>query len=162
MQLIRREKGKQLNLLPAHQKSPVLLIAEDNDDEFALASGALSAIQTRLDIRRVPDGEACIAYLNGESPYTEMPFPDLLLLDINMPQMNGFGVMQRIDSDAHLRHLPVVIFSSSAEPEDVNGMYRMRCNSYVRKPMEFDEFQRVLNGIVQYWFSVVTLPAAVN
>jgi CheY-like chemotaxis protein len=139
-------------------RRPVLLIAEDNDDEFALASSALRSLDIRLDIRRVPDGVACMAYLNGESPYCGMPFPGLLLLDINMPRMDGFDVMASIAANNCLRHLPVVVLSSSLTDENVNEMYRLGCSSFVRKPATFDDFKCVLHNIVQYWFADVILP----
>jgi CheY-like chemotaxis protein len=138
----------------------VLLIAEDNDDDFAFMSLALSSASTPLDIRRVPDGQACMAYLDGDKTYSGMPFPDLLILDIDMPRMNGFDVMARIAADERLRHLRVAVFSSSSESEDVRRMYLAGCSSYVTKPMDSGDFRCSLHGIVHYWLSAVTLPEA--
>jgi chemotaxis family two-component system response regulator Rcp1 len=148
----------------AHFHTPrgpfVLLIAEDNDDDFAFMSLALNSASTTLDIRRVPDGQACMAYLDGDKPYSGMPSPDLLLLDIDMPRMNGFDVMARIAADERLRHLRVVVFSSSSEPEDARRMYLAGCSSYVIKPIDLGAFRHALHSIAHYWFSAVTVPIA--
>ena len=86
---------RQLSPHSASSKPPVLLIAEDNDDEFELVATALMSEPAHMEVRRVPDGQACMAYLDGQDAYSGMPFPDLLLLDINMPRMNGFDVMAK-------------------------------------------------------------------
>jgi CheY-like chemotaxis protein len=141
-------------------KQFVLLIAEDNDDDFTFISLAINSVLSHLEIRRVPDGQACMDYLNADGPYSGMPFPDLLLLDINMPRMDGFEVMSRIAADERLRHLPVVVLSSSSEPEGVQRMYQMRCSSYITKPVGFGDFRHAIGVLAQYWFSVATLPMA--
>lgn len=156
-----RETGPKLIRRPAPStRQFVVLVAEPNDDEFAVLTWALHSEQSLFKIQRVTDGQACMAYLNGEGTYAGMPLPDLLLLDIHMPRMDGFDVMARVSADARLHHLPVVVLSSSSAPQDIQRMYKLRCSSYVTKPADFEQLRYSLLNIVQYWFSAATLPLA--
>ena len=97
-------------------------------------------------------------FLNKEGKYKDAPTPDLILLDLNMPLMDGREVLERISKDEKLCHLPVVILTTSSEEQDILRMYKLRCSSYIVKPVDFDQFQRVVSEIGNYWFTVVVLP----
>jgi two-component system response regulator len=99
-----------------------------------------------------------MAFLRMEGQYANAPTPDLLLLDLNMPIMNGREVMAEMVADEKLQHMPVVILTTSSDEQDVLTMYRLRCSSYIVKPIDFDQFVRVVRSITDYWFTVVVLP----
>lgn len=90
---------------------------------------------------------------------TEEP-PHLIFLDINMPLMNGRGVLAEIVNDDGLRHIPIVVLSTSESGREVVEMHHLQCNSYVTKPIDFDDFQDMISKICNYWFSLVALPSS--
>src|SRR5690606_32568404 len=96
--------------------------------------------------------------LRKEGPYADVPTPDVILLDLNMPIMSGYEVLQQISEDPDLKCLPVVILTTSSDERDILRMYELRCSSYIVKPVDFIQFQRVINEFTGYWFSVVVLP----
>lgn len=135
-----------------------ILYAEDNFDDVELLRAALEHSPIEISLDHVENGVTCMEYLRKAASLPNAPMPDVLLLDLNMPVMDGFEVLQAIISDSSLCWLPVVVLTTSSAPEDVERMYRMRCSSYVRKPLELPAFVRAVNTIVEYWFGVVTLP----
>jgi two-component system, chemotaxis family, response regulator Rcp1 len=135
-----------------------VLVAEDNPDDFELTRLAFEQAGSPMRLDCVSNGVECLARLRREGRYAHSPVPDLLLLDINMPVMDGFQVMAEIARDGRLRHLPVVIFTTSDVPEDVLAMHQLRCSSYIKKPVDFEQFVRLARCISTYWCSVVELP----
>jgi two-component system response regulator len=131
-----------------------ILYAEDNLDDVELLRAVLERSPIPVCLEHVEDGVACMEYLRRSEP-----LPDLLLLDLNMPIMDGFEVMRAIVGDESLRSLPVVVLTTSSAPEDIARMYRMRCSSYVRKPLEMPTFVCAVKTMIDYWFSVVALPS---
>ena len=103
-----------------------------------------------------------MAFLRKQGEYASAPTPDMLLLDINMPRMGGREVLAEIVKDDSLKSLPVVVLSTSEEGEEILKMYKMRCNSYIVKPVDFDQFLKVIRSIGEYWFTVVVLPKVVS
>lgn len=99
-----------------------------------------------------------MAFLRREAPYTDAPRPDLILLDLNMPRMDGREVLAEIDKDEALSQIPVVVLTSSDADSDVLASYRLSCSSYIVKPVDFEQFSRVVRGIGDYWFTLVVLP----
>jgi CheY-like chemotaxis protein len=87
-----------------------------------------------------------------------VPAPDLILLDLNMPVMDGREVLAELVEDDRLNHLPVVILTTSADAQDVLEMYKLRCSSYATKPVDLDQFRGIIQGISEYWFTVVVRP----
>lgn len=103
-----------------------------------------------------------MAFLRKQGAYAEAPSTDLTLLDLNMPRMDGREVLTELVADERLAHLPVVILTTSAEEQEILGMYKCRCSSYIIKPVDFDKFVQVVRLISDYWFTVVVLPTNVN
>jgi len=101
-----------------------------------------------------------MAFLLREAPFEDAPCPDLILLDLNMPVMSGREVLGAIVADERLAHLPVVVLTTSNAPEDILGMYRLRCSAYITKPVSFQRFVEIVQGLMSYWFGVVSLPSA--
>lgn len=131
---------------------PVILLAEDNENDVELTKLGFQRAKLDVDLRHVSNGEECMAYLARE------PLPDVLLLDLNMPRMDGLEVLQEIGKDPKLAHLVVVVLTSSKADEDVMRAYKLRCSSYLVKPINFDAFAAMIQGFGAYWFGLATLP----
>jgi chemotaxis family two-component system response regulator Rcp1 len=138
-----------------------ILFAEDNDDDVELTRQGFKRAKLLVNLHRVKDGEECLTFLRKEGEYVNAPTPDLILLDLNMPKLGGREVLAEMARDEHLRSLPVVILTTSRQDEEVLKMYQMRCNSYIVKPVDFDQFLKVVRAIADYWFTVVVLPKMV-
>jgi two-component system, chemotaxis family, response regulator Rcp1 len=106
----------------------------------------------------VENGEKCLAFLRKQGEYQNARTPDLILLDLNMPIMNGRQVLAEMIKDDHLKGLPVVILTTSEQEQEILKMYNMRCSSYIVKPVDFEQFLKVVRGIAEYWFTIVVLP----
>ena len=144
---------------PAHSRLAVILIVEDNEDDVELMRISFSKSKLKVDLHHAGDGEECMAFLRKEGKFAGAPTPDLILLDLNMPRMDGREVLTAISRDQQFCHLPVVILTTSAEEGEILNMYKLRCSSYIIKPVDFAKFQRVVQAITDYWFEVVVLPS---
>lgn len=138
---------------------PFLLIVEDNPDDEALVLRALRKNHLEVRVHVASDGVEALDFLFG--PGTEPgALPDLVLLDLMMPRVDGFQVLERIRADPRTRTVPVVIFSSSNEPGDVERSYALGASSFVRKPVEFGEFAEAVRVIGEYWLRLNLVPTA--
>jgi chemotaxis family two-component system response regulator Rcp1 len=146
-----------MSTLSARGRPAEVLLVEDNDDDAELARIALGQATFAVKLHRVTNGEECMAFLRKEGVYTAAPVPDLILLDLNMPRMDGREVLHAIGADDALRHLPVVVLTTSAADEDVIVSYRLGCRSYIVKPPDFGSFAKAIRGLTDYWFSLVVL-----
>jgi chemotaxis family two-component system response regulator Rcp1 len=138
----------------------VILLAEDNDNDVELTRLGFQRAKFAVQLHHVSNGEECLAFLRKEGEYADAPTPDIILLDLNMPRMDGIEVMQEIANDARLAHLVVVVLTSSKADEDVLRSYKLRCNSYLVKPINFEDFAKMIQSLGEYWFTLVTLPPA--
>lgn len=136
----------------------IILMAEDNDADVRLAEEALSEGKISNKIYRVKDGLETMAFLRKQPPYGDVPRPDILLLDLNMPRMDGREVLTEIDKDESLRGLPVVVLTTSEAEKDIVKSYRLKASCYVTKPVDFEQFIEVVRSIENFWFTVVSLP----
>lgn len=148
-----------IDRLERHRRAEILLV-EDNDHDVVLTREGFKDTPLVLNLHRVENGEQCLAFLRKAGPYAEAPTPDLVLLDLNMPVMGGREVLDHIVHDEELRHIPVVILTTSSDEGDVLESYRLRCSSYVTKPVDFEQFLGVIKGLGDYWFSLVVTPPA--
>ena len=135
-----------------------VLLVEDNDNDVELTCQGFKRAKLLVNLHCVRDGEQCLAFLRKQGEYTGVPTPDLILLDLNMPKVNGREVLAEMMRDEKLKSLPVVVLSTSEEGEEILKMYQMRCSSYIVKPVDFDQFLKVVRAIADYWFTVVVLP----
>ena len=142
----------------APRRAAQILLVEDNEDDVYFTRRAFEAGSVAVNIHHVNNGEKCMAFLRRQSPYGEAPAPDLVLLDLNMPIMDGHDVLAAIVADDSLRHLPVIVLTTSSEAVDVQKMYRLRCNAYIAKPVDFDRFAEVVSKFLDFWFTVTVLP----
>ncbi len=145
------------NVLARGRPVEVLLV-EDNPDDVELMRIGFRRAKFAVNLHHVGNGEECMAFLRREAPYTDVPRPDLVLLDLNMPRMDGREVLAEIDKDEALSHIPVVVLTSSDADSDVLASYRLSCSSYIVKPVDFEQFSSVVRGIGDYWFTLVVLP----
>ena len=136
-----------------------ILLAEDNDDDILLTRESFAEAKIVNVLNVVKDGEEALAYLRREGGYKDAVMPGLLLLDINMPKKNGFEVLKEIKADAALRHLPVVMLTTSQNEADVVRSYSEGACSYIMKPARFEELSRVLKQFALYWALVSRIPA---
>ena len=135
-----------------------ILLVEDSPSDAFLTREAFNSSKLLNKLHVVDNGVDAIAFLRRESPYTEAPRPDIILLDLNLPKMDGREVLQEIKTDDDLKIIPVVVLTSSEAEEDVLKSYNLHANCYVSKPVEFDKFARAVRAIREFWFTVVTLP----
>lgn len=135
-----------------------ILLVEDNDNDVELTRQGFKRSKLLVNLHHAQDGLECMAFLRRQGKYANAPTPDLILLDLNMPRMDGREVLMELVADRQLAHLPVVILTTSAEEEEILTMYRHRCSSYIIKPVDFDKFLKVVQLIGDYWFTVVALP----
>ena len=139
-------------------KPITILMAEDNATDIMLTKEALAHAKVLNTLHVVEDGIEALEFLHRRGKYAKMPRPDLILLDLNMPRKNGQEVLAEIKADDDLKHIPVVVLTTSKAEEDVLKAYGLFANCYVIKPVDFDVFAEVVRSIQQFWFSVVTLP----
>ena len=137
-----------------------ILLVEDNQDDVVLTREGFKLAKLTVNLHHVEDGEECMSFLRKEGKYADAVTPDLILLGLNMPVMDGREVLAEMVKDDNLSHIPVVILTTSADERDVLDMYKLRCSSYACKPVDFDQFVRVIRGIADYWFTMVVLPQA--
>ena len=135
-----------------------ILLVEDNPGDVLLTEEAFSAAKIWNNIHVARDGEEALAYLNKESGFADAVKPDLILLDLNLPKIDGREVLDRVKSDEVFRRIPVVVLTSSAAEQDIIKTYDLHANSYVVKPIDLDQFVNVVNAVENFWFSVVALP----
>ncbi|HTT41374.1 MAG TPA: response regulator [Burkholderiales bacterium] len=143
--------------LAASRPAEILLV-EDNEDDVFLTRMAFEQAKLIVNLHHVDDGEKCMAFLRKQPPYADAPTPDLILLDLNLPVMDGREVLAEIVKDEALKHLAVVVLTTSYEAEDIATMYKLRCNSYITKPVDFEKFVDAVRKLQDYWFTVVILP----
>ena len=139
----------------------VILLAEDDRGDQELTRRALEEGKIRNDLRVVEDGEEALAYLYRRGKYKDpatSPRPDLLLLDLNLPRIDGRQVLEKIRSDSKLRRMAVVVLTTSRQEEDILRSYELGCNSFITKPVGMEQFIRVIHALEEYWFQIVVLP----
>jgi CheY-like chemotaxis protein len=137
----------------------VLLVEDDPGDVLMTREAFEEYLHNRLDV--VSDGDAALNYLRREEPYADAPRPDLILLDLNLPRRDGREVLQEIKADPDLRHIPVIVLTTSQAEEDVLRSYQLRANAYVTKPVDFEGFIEAIKQIDHFFVSVVQLPTDV-
>ena len=142
-------------------KLAVILLVEDDRGDQELTRRALEAGKIRNDLRIVEDGEEALAYLFRRGKYKDpasSPRPDLLLLDLNLPRVDGREVLERVRADSKLRRMAVVVLTTSRQEEDILRSYELGCNSFITKPVAMDQFIQLIQALEEYWFQIVVLP----
>ncbi|GAA2283299.1 response regulator [Nonomuraea roseoviolacea subsp. roseoviolacea] len=135
-----------------------VLLVEDDQGDILLTREAFEFNKLRNRLHVVNDGEQAMAFLRREERYRDAPRPDLVLLDLNLPRMDGMEVLREVKDDQDLRTIPVVILTTSEAEEDILQGYRLHANAYVAKPVDFEQFIRVVRQIDDFFVTVVKLP----
>ncbi|MHB8836968.1 MAG: response regulator [Candidatus Methylomirabilia bacterium] len=134
-----------------------ILLVEDNPGDVRLTTEALRETKLANRLSVVGDGDAALAFLRREGKYADAPRPALILLDLNLPRKSGREVLQEIKRDPDLLTIPVAILTTSRSEEDVARAYGLHANCYISKPLDMDQFYKVVAAIENFWFSIVTL-----
>jgi len=135
-----------------------ILLVEDNPGDQRLTIEALKDGRISNNLSIVDDGEAAISFLGKEGSYSDAPRPDLILLDLNLPKKDGREVLKFIKGDEKLRQIPVVILTTSSDSDDIAKAYDCNANCYITKPVDFDQFMKIVKQIEDFWFTIVKLP----
>ncbi|MDX6690729.1 MAG: hypothetical protein QOG15_2186 [Solirubrobacteraceae bacterium] len=139
----------------------VILMAEDDEEDRLMAQEALAEANPINQLRFVVDGEDLMDYLHQRGEHgagADAPRPAIILLDLNMPRKDGREALAEIKSDPELRHIPVVVFTTSKDDHDVLTTYALGANSYITKPSRFTTLVEVMSGFSNYWFQLAELP----
>jgi CheY-like chemotaxis protein len=136
-----------------------ILLIEDNVGDARLAQEALRDAKVRNHLSWVADGVEGIAFLRREGSYAKAPRPDLILLDLNLPRKDGREVLSEIKSDDKFKRIPVVILTTSQAEEDILRAYHLNANCYISKPVDLDQFMKVVKTIEDFWLTIVKLPS---
>jgi CheY-like chemotaxis protein len=135
-----------------------ILLVEDDPGDVLITKEALAHSKVLNNLRCLANGEEAIAYLRRTGEYTDAVTPDLILLDLNLPRVDGREVLAEIKADPDLRRIPVVVLTTSAAEEDVLRSYDLHANAYVTKPVDFERFVEVVRKVDEFFFTVVRLP----
>ena len=135
-----------------------ILLVEDNPGDATLTMETFEHAHLRNNLHVVEDGVEALSFLRREDSYVDAPRPDLILLDLNLPRKDGRKVLKEIKADESLKTIPVVVLTTSAAEEDIHKSYGLHANCYIRKPIDLKQFVNVVEGIEQFWFTIVTWP----
>jgi CheY-like chemotaxis protein len=135
-----------------------VLLVEDSPADARLTREALAESLQEARLTVVSDGSEALRYLRRQEPYRHATRPDLILLDLNMPRMDGCQLLAQIKADADLRRIPVIMLSTSLSDNDVLRCYNLHANSYIAKPADLEQFLEVVAKLMHFWFQVVSLP----
>lgn len=138
-----------------------ILYVEDDEDDRLLAKEAIEESEYDIDLRFVENGVEALAYIRGTEPYDkpgDAPRPDIILLDFNMPVVNGREVLRVLKTDIQLARIPVIVLTTSSSPVDINTAYDLGVNAYIVKPSRFDELVKVFKTVCDFWMGAVHFP----
>lgn len=141
-----------------------ILLVEDNLQDIEIARRAFAKGRVKNELIVVRDGQEALDYLYYQGKYKDpasAPRPGMILLDLNLPKVGGMEVLQQIKKDEALKSIPVIVLTASPREEDVVRTYNLGVNTYIQKPVEFDNFMRVVNAVQEYWIVIASLPPSV-
>jgi CheY-like chemotaxis protein len=143
------------------KRSVVILMADDDEDDRLMAKEAFAEVKLLNDFHTVEDGEELMDYLLRRGKYVDprfSPRPGIILLDLNMPKKDGREALREIKADPSLRHIPIVVLTTSKAEEDILRSYDLGVNSFIIKPVTFDQLIDIMKTLTKYWFEIVELP----
>ncbi|MBK7147797.1 MAG: response regulator [Bacteroidetes bacterium] len=149
-----------MDLLNKNKEKPRILLVEDNPGDIRLTQEALKESQLDIHLDVVSDGEQAIDFLNKRNKYAESTRPHIILLDLNLPKKNGIEVLKEIKVQDSLKSIPVIVLTTSDADHDISKAYSLHANCYILKPVDFDDFAKVIQLIELYWFNTVQLAHA--
>lgn len=148
-----------MNMDPLGRPADFLLV-EDNPGDVRLTQEALKNHKVKNNLHVVTDGEEAMDFLHRRGKYQNAPRPDIILLDLNLPKKDGREVLAEIKSDPDLKTIPVVVITSSEAEQDIVKSYNLNANCYVTKPVDLDQFIKVVQSVNEFWLTIVKLPGS--
>lgn len=137
-----------------------ILLVEDNEGDILLTLEAFEEAKMKNTISVVKDGEKAIQYVEKLESFSDAIYPDLIILDVNLPKLNGHEVLQYLkNSDAH-KHIPVIMLTTSSSQKDINESYKNHVNCFITKPVDVEDFINAVISIEEFWINIVKLPAS--
>jgi two-component system, chemotaxis family, response regulator Rcp1 len=140
------------------EKHVEILLVEDNPGDIRLTREVLREGRINNRISVVTDGEMALDFLHKRKGFADAVTPDLILLDLNLPKLSGREVLEAVKSDPGLKHIPVIILTTSKAEEDILRSYQHHANCYITKPVDFDQFTVVVKKLEDFWFTIVKIP----
>ena len=147
-----------MNAIVEEEKTIEVLLVEDNPGDVRLAREAFREVNRSIRLHLASDGIEAVAFLRQQGAHLHAPRPDLILLDLNLPKMNGRDVLAKIKADSSLKMIPTIVLSSSETDADVLISYQLQANCYLRKPAQWDAFDNIVRSINAFWLAKVKLP----
>jgi CheY-like chemotaxis protein len=144
--------------LPVAGKPIEILLVEDEPGDAYLTTEALKSAKILNRVHLVEDGIEALAFLHRQGAYADVPRPDLILLDLNLPRKDGREVLEELKDDPCLRFIPVVVLTTSSADEDILRSYHLHANCYITKPVDLDQFMAVVQATQEFWLTIVKLP----
>jgi two-component system response regulator len=144
------------------QQNQAILLVEDNPDDVLITKRALSKGKISNALYVVNNGEEAIRFLRKEGDYKGVCTPALVLLDLNMPKMDGFQVLKEVKNDENLRSIPIIVLTTSDRDRDIDDAYNLGCNSYIVKPVSFENFIKTVIDIKDYWLCLSRVPVDIG
>jgi CheY-like chemotaxis protein len=138
-------------------KPLLVLLVEDSEPDVVLTAEAFEDSRIAVDLVVAKDGPAALSLLD-QATRGERPTPDLILLDLNLPKIDGLEILEQVKTHPHLKVIPVIVMTSSKSPADKRGAYERHANSFITKPLDPEEFLAIVRGIEDYWVTIVRLP----
>ncbi|AKB78115.1 Two-component system response regulator [Methanosarcina horonobensis HB-1 = JCM 15518] len=135
-----------------------ILLVEDGEGDVGLIEEVFEDAKIRNNLHVVADGEDAILFLRGEGQFSDAPRPDIILLDLNLPKKDGREILEEVKEDDDLKNIPIVVLTTSKAEEDILKSYNLHSNAYITKPVDFDQFIKVIKSIEDFWLEVVKLP----
>jgi CheY-like chemotaxis protein len=135
-----------------------ILIVEDNEGDVGLIEEVFEEAKIMNNLHVAEDGEEAILYLHGKGKFSGSPRPDIIILDLNLPNKDGREVLRELKEDNNLKNIPVVVLTTSNAEKDILRAYELHANAYVTKPLDFNQFINVVGSIVNFWLEIVQLP----
>ena len=135
-----------------------ILLIEDNEGDIVLTVEALKTTKIVNNLKVIEDGEKALAYLREEGEFKGRPVPDLILLDLNLPKIDGREILHIIKNNDKIKFIPIVILTTSKSEEDVLKSYLEHANCYITKPIDMEQFIKIVQSIGDFWFNIVKLP----
>ena len=136
-----------------------ILLVEDSKGDIGLIEEVFEEAKIRNNLHIAEDGEEAILFLNKQGPFSDAPRPDIILLDLNLPKKDGREVLQEVKGDDNLKNIPIVVLTTSKAEEDILRSYNLHANAYVTKPVDFNQFIKVIKSIEDFWLEIVKLPS---
>jgi len=136
-----------------------ILLIEDNSGDVWLTKEAFSESEKNITIHVAIDGVDGYNYLKNQPPYEEAPMPDLILLDLNLPKWDGREVLKKVKTDDTLKHIPIIVLTTSNAEKDVINCYNLHANCFITKPVDYENFFQIIRHIENFWLSTIMLPS---